>query len=326
LIELSADIMYNAVMRPLQTITDFICNTPLIELNGICERGRILAKMEYIQPGGSIKDRAALQIIRDAYKNGFLKKGQPVVEMTSGNMGAGLAVVCGAMSNPFIAAMSEGNSPERIRILKALGAEVVLVPQVDGSPGMVTGSDIAAAVETALSIKKERNAFYVDQFNNPSSIAAHFNTTGPEIYNQTGGHVDAFVAAVGSGGTFIGTSRFLKEKNPGTVCAAVEPEHAAILRNGRVENPKHIIQGTGYSLIPPHWSPELADEIVTVTDEEAAKYTGMLPQRFGLYTGYSSGANVCAAVKLLESGRLDNTKNPVVITVLCDSAYKYSTL
>jgi len=171
----------------LEKVTDFICNTPLIELRRWNGNGQILAKMEFIQPGGSIKDRAALKIIKDAYKNKKLVKGQPVVEMTSGNMGAGLAVVCGAVENPFIAVMSEGNSPERVKILKALGAVVIRVPQVDGTPGRVTGNDIGRAVEKAKEIAKEKNAFYVDQFNNPSSVSAHYTTTGPEIWNDRGG-------------------------------------------------------------------------------------------------------------------------------------------
>jgi cysteine synthase A len=311
----------------LPDVTGFICNTPLIELRHTCPgEGRILAKMEFVQPGGSVKDRAALKIIKDAYENGKLSKGQPVVEMTSGNMGAGLAVVCGAVNNPFIAAMSEGNSPERVRILKALGAEVVLVPQADGTPGKVTGNDIAKAVEKAKEMAKEKNAFYVDQFNNPSSVSAHYTTTGPEIRRDLEGKLDAFVASIGSGGTFIGTSRFLKEQDKGIFCAAVEPEKAAILEKGRVENPKHIIQGTGYSLVPPHWDPDLVDEIITVTDEEVENQTRLLARNEGLYVGYSSGANVCAALKLIKSGLLEKNKNPVVVTVLCDTAYKYAEL
>lgn len=281
-------------------------------------------KMEFVQPGGSVKDRAALRIVKDAYNQNKLKKGQPVVEMTSGNMGAGLAVVCGAMGNPFIATMSMGNSPERLKILKALGAEVIRVPQVDGTPGKVTGSDIAAAVDMAIQIKKEKNAFYVDQFNNPSCLSAHYTTTGPEIWDQLGGNIDAFVASVGTGGTFTGTARFLKEKRKNIHCAASEPETAAILKKGYVENPKHIIQGTGYGLIPPQWDPELPDDIITVSDEEVESQTRLLARDEGLYVGYSSGANVCAALKLLRSGVLKN--NPVVVTILCDTAYKYTKL
>jgi cysteine synthase A len=311
----------------LTNITNFIGNTPLIELRHVFKgkaKGRILAKMEFIQPGGSIKDRAALQIINDAYKNGKLVNGQPVVEMTSGNMGAGLAVVCGAMGNPFIATMSEGNSPERRRIFNALGAELVLVPQVDGTPGKVTGNDIAKAVEKAKEIVRERNAFYVDQFNNSSCVTAHYTGTGPEIWNTLEGKIDAFLASIGTGATFIGTSRYLKEQNKNIFCAAVEPEKAAILKKGYVENPKHIIQGTGYCLVPPLWDAKIADEIITVTDEEVKRQTRLLAEKEGLYVGYSSGANVCAAVKLLESGKLK--ENAIVVTVLCDTAYKYTEL
>jgi cysteine synthase A len=310
---------------PRKKITDLICDTPLIELTRTWQgNGRLFAKMEHIQPGGSIKDRAALRIITDAYETGKLVKNQPVVEMTSGNMGAGLAVVCGAIQNPFIAVMSEGNSPERIRILKALGAEVVLVPLVDGMKGKVTGSDIAAAVEKAKEIAAERDAFYVDQFNNPSSVLAHYTTTGPEIWRDLEGNINAFVACVGSGGTFIGSSRFLKEQNSEIYCAAVEPKKAAILKTGFVENPRHIIQGTGYSLVPPKWDPGLADDIILVSDEEVEIQTRELARLEGLYVGYSAGANVCAAKKLL--ARLSAKPNPTVVTILCDTAFKYSTL
>jgi cysteine synthase len=311
--------------KPLNDVTQFICNTPLMELPPNWKgNSRLFVKMEYIQPGGSIKDRAALKIISDAYKNGHLKKGQPVVEMTSGNMGAGLAVVCGVKKNPFIAVMSKGNSIERIRILKALGSEVVLVPQVDGSPGKVTGSDIAAAVEKAKEIQVERGAYYVDQFNNLSSVSAHYTTTGPEIWQDLIGEVDAFVSSIGSGGTFIGTSRYLKEKNNNIFCAAVEPNSAAIIKTGKVDNPKHIIQGTGYSLIPPHWDNSLVDDIITVTDKEVENQTRMLAKEHGLYVGYSSGANVCAAKELISSGKLKEYST--VVTVLCDTAFKYSQL
>jgi cysteine synthase A len=311
--------------RPLTTITGFICNTPLLELrNTWTGRGRLLVKMEYVQPAGSVKDRVALKMINDAYESGQLSKGQPVVEMTSGNMGAGLALVCGAVGNPFIATMSRGNSPERVRILKALGAEVVLVPQVEGSPGKVTGKDIGRAVEEAKKIAAERNAFYVDQFNNPSSVAAHYTTTGPEIWSDLEGRVDAFVAGVGTGGTFTGTSKFLKERSKDVFCAAVEPETAAILKKGYVEDPRHIIQGTGYGEVPPQWDPQLADDIITVSDAEVEEQTRLLAEKEGLYVGFSSGGNVCAAVKLLSSGRLK--EDAVVVTVLCDTAYKYTTL
>ena len=301
---------------------DLITKTPLLHLDKISGGiGKIYAKLEYLQPGGSVKDRVALQIIKDAYNNNQLSKGQLVVEMTSGNMGAGLAVVCKQSGNPFIAVMSKGNSAERRKILKALGAEVVLTEQVDGQPGMVTGKDIEFAATAAKKIAKERDGFYVDQFNNPSGIKAHFETTGPEIWNDLKG-IDVFIASVGSGGTFIGTSKYLKSKDKNIKCIAVEPESASILKTGKVKSPKHIIQGTGYSLIPPLWEPALADEIITVTDEEVEEMTKRLSSEQGLYVGYSSGANVKAALKYLEMTKSDK----IIVTILCDYGYKYTDL
>lgn len=300
---------------------NLIHNTPLIFLDKISVAlpGKIYAKAEHLQPGGSIKDRAAYQIILDAYENGSLKKGQTVVEMTSGNMGAGLALICRQFGNPFIAVMPEGNSPERRKILKAFGAEIILTMQVDGSPGMVTGADIALAVESANAISQNRNAFYADQFNNPSCIKAHFNHTGPEILRDLG-DVDVFIASVGSGGTFIGTSKYLKSVKPGIKCIAVEPEKAAILKTGKVDDPKHIIQGTAYGLIPPHWDEKLVDEFITVCDEEVRDMKKRLSSDQGLYVGYSAAANVIAAQKYL----LAQTKPVNIVTILCDSGYKYS--
>lgn len=301
---------------------DLITKTPLLHLDKITNGiGKIYAKLEYLQPGGSLKDRVAFQIIKDAYSSNQLKKGQLVIEMTSGNMGAGLAVVCKQFGNPFIAVMSNGNSPERRKILKALGSEIVLTEQVDGQPGMVTGKDIEFAANTAKEIAKERNGFYVDQFNNPSSIKAHFETTGPEIWDDLN-EIEVFIASVGSGGTFIGTSRYLKSKNKNIKCIAVEPENASILKTGKIIDPKHIIQGTGYSLIPPLWESDLADEIITVTDKEVEEMTRRLSSEQGLYVGYSSGANVKAALKYLEMTKSDK----IIVTILCDYGYKYTDL
>jgi cysteine synthase A len=281
--------------------------------------GKIYVKAEHLQPGGSVKDRAAYQIILDAYKNGSLKKGQTVVEMTSGNMGAGLALVCRQFGNPFIAVMSEGNSPERRKILSAFGAEIILTKQVDGSPGMVTGADIALAVDLAKDIAQNRNAFYADQFNNPSCIKAHFNHTGPEILRDLP-EADVFIASVGSGGTFIGTSKYLKSVNPNIKCIVVEPKKSAILKTGKVDDPKHIIQGTAYGLIPPHWDESLADDFITVSDEEVMDIKKRLSAEQGLYVGYSAAANVIASQKYLKA----QAKPLNIVTVLCDSGYKYS--
>lgn len=300
---------------------NLIHNTPLIFLDKVSAglSGKIYAKAEHLQPGGSVKDRAAFQIILDAYENGSLKKGQTVVEMTSGNMGAGLALVCIQFGNPFIAVMSEGNSPERRKILNAFGAEIILTKQVDGSPGMVTGADIALALDVARDIAQKRKAFYADQFNNTSCITAHFNHTGPEIIRDLP-QIDVFMASVGSGGTFIGTSKYLKSVNAQIECIAVEPENAAILKTGKVEDPRHIIQGTAYGLIPPHWNQKLSDDFITVNDQEVITMRRKLSLDQGLYVGYSAAANVVAAQNYL----LAKKQELNIVTILCDSGYKYS--
>lgn len=308
--------------RLFASAVDGIGNTPLVALDRIYQgRGRIFAKMEFVQPGGSVKDRIALRIIQDARASGVLQPGQFVVEQTSGNTGAGLAVVCAVLGHPFIATLSAGNSPEKVRMLQALGAQVVLVPQVDGAPGQVTGRDVINAIETARKLARKRGAFYVDQFNNSSGIRAHEEGTGPEIWEALDGRVDAFVASVGTGGTFVGTSRFLKRRNPAVFCAPVEPEGAEVLAGRPVTKPRHIIEGTSYGAVPPHWQPGLADDFLAVTDDEVEHVTRELARKEGLFVGFSAGANVCAAVKLLESGRLEEGAH--VVTVLCDTGMKY---
>jgi cysteine synthase A len=299
-----------------------IGNTPLLPLARIASSPiEIYAKAEFVQPGGSVKDRAALEIVRSAYAEGRLVAGRPVVEMTSGNMGAGLAVVCNVHGNPFTAVMSAGNSPERAKMMRAMGAEVILVPQVDGQPGQVTGADIDAAERWARQLARDRDGFYVDQFNNPGSVRAHETGTGPEIWNALGGRLDGFVAAVGSGGTFVGTARYLKRMKPAIVCAAVEPEGAQVLAGRAVDKPRHLLQGTGYGIVPPQWQAGLADVFLAVSDDEAEAFRRRLALEEGLYVGYSAAANVCAAIKLAASGRLGPA--PVVATVLCDTGFKY---
>lgn len=302
---------------------DSIGNTPLIALDRIYKgKGHLLAKMEFAQPGGSVKDRAALRCIQDAYRDGRLRKGQCVVEMTSGNMGAGLAIVCAVKGNPFVAVISEGNSPERVHMLRGLGAEVVRVPQRDGIPGKVTGGDISSVEEVAKDIARKRGGFYVDQFHNESGILAHEEGTGPEIWEALDGELDAFVACVGSGGTFIGTSRFLKKRNSRIYCIAVEPQGAEVLAGKPLQKSQHSIQGTSYGFIPPHWDQNLADGFVSVSDQEVFETTRDLAVKEGLFAGFSSGANVCAAIKILEGSPLGS--NATVVTLLCDTGLKYS--
>lgn len=299
-----------------------IGGTPLVALRRVHRGpGTILAKAEFVQPGGSVKDRPALRIIEDARASGRLAPRQPVVEMTSGNMGAGLAVVCNVFDHPLTVTMSEGNSPGRARMLEALGAEVILVPQVEGTAGCVSGADIRAATDRAMEIAREKRAFYVDQFNNPSCVQAHESGTGPEIWAAAGDDLDAFVAAVGTGGTFVGVSRYLKSKNPATYCVGVEPQGAEVLAGKRLDKPCHLLQGTGYGFVPPQWDPKLVDSLLAVSDEEATRFRRALAEDEGLYVGFSSAANVCAAIKLLESGQLGAA--PTVVTILCDIGLKY---
>jgi len=306
----------------IPTTLNIIGQTPLIRLSTLSSSSITLcAKAEFMNPGGSIKDRAALAILHGARREGRLLPGQAVVEMTSGNMGAGLAVVCNVLGHPFTAVMSEGNSRNRAQMLKDLGAEVVLVPQVDGDEGQVTGSDIEAAVDRAQTIADERDAYYVDQFANPGSLRAHEEGTGPEIWSALGDRLGAFVAAVGSGGTFVGTSRYLKKKRPDLICAAVEPDGTEVLAGKEIRKVRHVIQGTGYGKIPPHWEPELADVYLSVTDEEAMEYRRRLAKDEGLYVGYSAATNVCAAIKLINGDYLEG--EVVVATVLCDTGLKY---
>ena len=306
----------------LASALDLIGRTPLVALDRVHSGpGRIVAKAEFLQPGGSVKDRAAKAIVLAAREDGRLKPGMPVVEMTSGNMGAGLAVVCAALGHPFIATMSAGNSPARARMMEGLGARVILVPQVDGTPGQVTGADVAAAADVAAQIARDGGGYYVDQFNAFEGIVAHETTTGPEILEQFGGPVDGWVAAVGTGCTFIGVARALKAANPATLCAAVEPEGSEPLAGKEVAKARHIVQGTGYGLVPRHWDAGLMDLSLTVTDAEVEYWHRQLAVMEGLYVGYSAAANVCAAAKLLRSGRLK--AGATVATVLCDTGLKY---
>jgi cysteine synthase A len=217
--------------------------------------------------------------------------------------------------------MSAGNSPARAAMLEGLGAEVILIPQIDGQPGQVTGADVEAAAGAARQIADERGGFYVDQFNAHEGVAAHQETTGPEIIRQIGHRVDAWVASIGTGATFIGVAKALKEVRPQTLCIAVEPRGSRPLAGEIISKPRHLLQGTGYGSVPPHWEPALMDWSIAVSDDEATRWRRELAVREGLYVGFSAAANVCAAVSLLESGRLGD--NATVVTILCDTGLKY---
>ncbi len=301
-----------------------IGNTPLVALDRLRDaegvKPRILAKLEFFSPGGSVKDRAALRMLEEAEKDGRLRPGQSVVELTSGNMGIGLAVACAVKGYRFTAVMSVGNSRERWRVMKALGARVVLVPQAKGGvPGRVTGEDLALVERKARELVRRQDAFRVDQFRNPANPAAHRDGTGEEIWEQSGGKVDNFVAMAGTGGTFVGTSTALKRHDSLVECFVVEPAGAPVLAGRRVTSPSHRIQGTGYALVPKIWDSSVCDGYLTVTDSEAVRGARLLARSEGILSGFSGGANVAASLKLAKRLSAKNT----VVTVIPDSGLKY---
>ncbi len=309
-------------MKICDSILDTIGNTPLVALDRLSAglRARVLAKIEFYNPGFSIKDRIALKIMEDAERQGKLKPGGTVIELTSGNTGTGLAIVCAVKGYKFIAVMSEGNTRERARMLRALGAKVVLVPQVNRARyGQVSGEDLAAVDRVTTALAKKLKAFRADQFNNLSNEQAHELTTGAEIWEQTGGQVDAFVSTLGTGGTFAGVSAALKKRNPHVKCYAVEPSGAAFLSRGKVTNPAHKIQGAGYAMPLPLFRPEHCDGFLTVTDADAIRTARRLAIREGIFAGFSSGANVAAALRVARQ----LPPGAVVVTTINDSGLKY---
>jgi cysteine synthase A len=301
---------------------DTIGRTPLVALARLSAGlpGVVLAKVESFGPGGSVKDRIARRMIEDAERSGRLEPGGAVVEMTSGNTGIGLAVVAAVRGYRFYAVMSEGNSLERRQILRALGAEVVLVPQARGrATGTVTGDDLELVKMRAAELAAELDAYQPEQFLNPSNVEAHAETTGPEIWEQTGGRVDAWTVAVGTGGAFVGVARALKARNPQVRCVAVEPAAAGRLAGEAVTDPAHKLQGAGYNMVPPLWEPSLCDGFLGVTDEDAIETARLLASREGLLAGFSSGANVWAALRLAR----ESAEGAVVVTLLPDTGMKY---
>lgn len=300
-----------------------IGNTPLVDLARItCNMdGRILAKLEYFNPGFSKKDRIARQIITDAEASGELAPGQTVVELTSGNTGTGLAIVCGIKGYLFVAVMSRGNSIERARMMAALGAEVVLVDQLPSSaPGQVSGGDLELVERETQRIVKERGAFRADQFQLKSNFRAHYLNTGPEIIRQSAGQIDVFCDFVGTGGSFAGCSAAFKEYNPTIKCFIVEPEGAAVLTGAPVTYPNHRIQGGGYAMsLLPMLNPAQVDGYLQVNDRQAIGMARRLASEEGIFAGFSSGANLAAAMELLNT----SFKGKTAVVLICDSGLKY---
>jgi cysteine synthase A len=304
------------------SVLDAIGRTPLVELSRITRDldGRIFAKLEYLNPGGSKKDRIALRMIRDAEASGGLMPGQPVVELTSGNTGTGLAIVCAVTGHPFVAVMSAGNSEERAQMMRALGAEVILVDQQEGSKdGHVSGDDLALVEEVAAHTARERGAYRADQFNLEGNPAAH-EETAAEIWDRSGGEVGAFCDFLGTGGTFAGMARFFKAQDPSIACYVVEPAGAAVLAGEALIEPGHRIQGGGYSMSSlPLVDITLVDGFIQVNDTDAIDAARRLARTEGIFAGFSSGAVVRAAEGLLAGPSAGST----IAVVLADSGMKY---
>lgn len=298
----------------IDNITQAVGNTPILKAErfskSLCLGYDIYAKLEYMNPAGSIKDRAALFMVKDAMNKGLLKKGGTVVEPTSGNTGIGLAMASSSLNYSLILTMPENMSEERIKILKAYGAKVVLTEKEKG---------MAGAIDKAKEIVREnKNAFLCGQFENKANTLAHFESTGPEIYKDIGGKIGYFVSCVGTGGTLSGAGGFLKSKNPDIKVIAVEPETSAVL-SGK-DSGAHKIQGIGAGFVPAILEKDIIDKIVTVSNEDAFKYSKIFAKTEGVLVGISSGAALCATVKL---SKLYNIKDKGVAVILPDSGDRY---
>ena len=292
----------------------FIGNTPLMEASNLEKtldlNATVLLKLEYLNPAGSVKDRAAIYMIEDAEKRGILKENSVIIEPTSGNTGIGLASAAAVKGYRLILTMPETMSVERRNILKAYGAEIVLT---DGALGM------KGSIEKAEELAKQyENSFIPDQFSNPANARAHYETTGPEIWNDTDGKVDIFVACVGTGGTITGIGEYLKEKNPDIKVIAVEPSDSPLLSGGKAG--PHKIQGIGANFVPSLLNTEIYDEIMTVEADEAFSTAKTLAKKEGILVGISSGAALSAAIKLAQR---EENKEKNIVALLPDSGDRY---
>lgn len=297
-----------------QNLLSLIGNTPLVEVQNIAreenQKARVIVKIESRNPGGSVKDRIALAMVEDAEKEGLLKPGGTIIEPTSGNTGIGLAWVASVKGYKLILTMPETMSTERMKLLKALGATLVLTP---GNEGM------AGSVAKARELKdKTPGAIILGQFDNPANPEVHIRTTAEEIWRDTDGKVDIFVACVGTGGTLSGTAEGLKRHNPRIKAIAVEPLASPLLSGGNAGS--HRIQGIGANFIPRNYHAEVVDEIIQVSDEAAMQATRLLAQKEGLLAGISSGAAFHAA---LQTARLPENEGKMIVVLLPDTGERY---
>lgn len=300
--------------RVYKSISELIGKTPIIELTNIESKhslsAKILAKLEYFNPAGSVKDRVAKAMIEDAEQKGILKKGSTIIEPTSGNTGIGLASVATSKGYRTVLTMPETMSIERRNLLKAYGAEIVLT---DGSKGM------SGAIKRANELKEEiENSVILGQFVNPSNPQAHFKTTGPEIWEDTDGDVDIFVAGVGTGGTLSGVGKYLKEQKPDVKVVAVEPETSPVLSEGKAG--PHKIQGIGAGFVPETLDTEIYDEIIKVANESATQTANEIAKTEGVLVGISSGAALWAALELAK--RPENA-GKTIVALLPDTGERY---
>jgi len=294
--------------------SEIIGNTPLMEASNLEKKldleAKILLKLEYFNPAGSVKDRAAIYMIEDAEKRGILKENSVIIEPTSGNTGIGLASAAAVKGYRLILTMPETMSIERRNILKAYGAEIVLT---EGALGM------KGAIEKAEELAKQyENSFIPDQFSNPANAKAHYETTGPEIWNDTDGKVDIFVACVGTGGTITGIGEYLQEKNPDIKVIAVEPSDSPLLSGGKAA--PHKIQGIGANFVPSLLNTDIYDEVMTVETDEAFSTAKLLAKKEGILVGISSGAALSAAIKLAQC---EENAGKNIVVLLPDSGDRY---
>lgn len=301
-------------MKIYNNIEELIGSTPLLEVKNIEKsenlKARLIVKLERFNPAGSAKDRAAKFMIDDAERRGLIKKGGTIIEPTSGNTGIGLSAIAVPRGYKVILTMPETMSVERRKLLKAYGAQIVLT---DGKLGM------QGAVDKAEEIKKETpNSMILGQFDNYANVLSHYYTTGPEIYEDTDGKVDVFVAGVGTGGTLSGIGKFLKEKNPDVKVVAVEPESSPLLSTGK--SGAHKIQGIGANFVPDNFDKSVCDEIVTVSNENAINFAKKICKDEGVLVGISSGAALYAGVTIAK--RKEN-ENKLIVVLLPDTGERY---
>ena len=292
-------------------LTQLVGKTPIVKINRLNDGGaNIFAKLEYFNPANSIKDRAALQMILDAEKEGKIGQNTLIIEPTSGNTGIGLAMICAVRGYRIILTMPESMSLERRMLLKAYGAELVLTPAQDGMKG---------AVDKAIQLSEENpDSFIPYQFDNPSNPKAHYLTTSEEIWEDMNGHVDIFVAGVGTGGTISGMAKGLKNKNKDIKIVAVEPYNSQVLAGKSAS--AHKLQGIGANFVPKNYDESVVDEIIPVKDDDAIEMTKILPQKEGILSGISGAANIFACLEL--SKKVEN-KGKNIVTVIPDCGDHY---